>query len=66
MDVQPLIYTTRGNLPIEQLAYSHRWEDAPEYTKFTETYHLGDEVVRESVHVYAKRPLDTGVLQAQL
>lgn len=66
MNEEPLIYTTKGNLPIASLAYSHRWEDAPDYLKFVETYRLGDEIVRESVHVYGKRPLDVGVQQAQL
>lgn len=56
MDV-PLIYTTRGNLPVSSLAYSVRWEDAAEYLKFVETYTLDGEVVRESAHVYAKRGL---------
>lgn len=64
---EPLIYTTKGNLPIASLAYSHRWEDTSDYTKLIETYKLGDEVVRESVHVMGKRPLfELGAEQASL
>lgn len=66
MKTDPLIHTTKGNLPIASLAYSHRWEDTPEYTKFVETYRLGDEVVRESIHVMGKKVLDVGVAQATL
>ncbi len=54
---EPLIYTSRGNLPIASMTYETRWEDAPEYLKFVETYSLNGEVVRESAHVYAKRGL---------
>lgn len=60
---EPLIYTTKGNLPIAQLAYSHRWEDTPDYIKFIETYKLADEVVRESVHVMGKKSLDLAAAQ---
>lgn len=52
----PLIWTTRGNLPLADLAYAVRWEDTPDYIKLIETYTAGDgEVVKESAHVYAKR-----------
>lgn len=54
---EPLIYTTHGNLPIASLALSTAWEDTPDYVKMTETYRLGDEIVRESVHVLARKPL---------
>lgn len=54
---EPLIYTSKGNLPVKDLRYEHAWEDAKEYIKFTERYWLGDEVVKESAHVYQKRGL---------
>jgi hypothetical protein len=53
----PMIYTTKGNLPISDLAYATRWEVTDDYTKLVETYSLGDEVVRESAHVLTKRGL---------
>lgn len=49
---EPLIYTSKGNLPIASLTYSTEWDVQPAYFKFTETYKLGDEVVRQSAHVY--------------
>ena len=51
---EPLIYTSHGNLPASSLTYETAWEDRPEYTKFVERYKLGDEVVKESAHVYSR------------
>ena len=59
MSGEPLIWTTKGNLPIASLGYSHAWEDAPEYLKFSETYTLDGEVVKQSAHVYVKQGAQT-------
>lgn len=61
--MQPLIYTAKGNLPIDNLEYSTTWEDNDSYTKFIETYKLDGEVVRESVHILTRQNLDIGVVQ---
>ena len=53
-DPRPLIWTTKGNLPIQDLRYVTRWEQSDDYVKFVETYFLGDEVVKESCHVMMK------------
>ena len=58
MDDTPLIWTSKGNLPIEALTYEHKWEDSEEYMKFSETYSLDGEVVKQSAHVYKKKGLD--------
>lgn len=63
---EPLIFTTKGNLPEAALTYSHAWEDTADYTKFIETYRLGDEIVKQSIHVMGKRPIDIGLAQASL
>jgi len=63
---EPLIYTARGNLPIDSLQYETRWEDTPDYIKFVEVYRLDGEVVRESAHVYSKRGLLAEPAAAQL
>lgn len=47
----PLIWTSKGNLPIADLRYVHRREDTPGNVVFIEEYFLGDEVVKRSVHV---------------
>ena len=63
---EPLIYTTRGNLPISSLKYSTKWEDTPDYTKLIESYEIDGEVVRQSVHVFGRKPLDLTAQQAQM
>lgn len=59
----PLIYTSHGNLPIDDLDYSTTWEDNDRYTKLIETYKLDGEVVRESVHILTRQNLDLGLVQ---
>jgi hypothetical protein len=51
----PLIYTSRGNLPIASLTRNVRWENTEDYVKFVETYTFEDEVVIENANVLAKR-----------
>lgn len=63
---EPLIYTSRGNLPIASLQYETRWEAAEGYIKFVEVYRLDGEVVRESAHVYSKLGLACEPLAQQL
>lgn len=51
-DSTPLIYTTKGNIPIEGLEYKTKWDHCPDrYVKFVEIYLLDGEVVKESAHV---------------
>lgn len=62
-DEVPLIYTSRGNLPVDALEYKTQWVNTDDYIKFVETYSLNGEVVKESAHVYAKRGISTEALQ---
>ena len=55
MNDEPLIWTSKGNLPISSLKYETYWHDMPETLKFVERYSLGDEIVRESAHIFVKR-----------
>lgn len=48
---EPLIYTSKGNLPLKDLRYVHKREDTPGNVVFVEEYFLGDESVKRSVHV---------------
>jgi len=52
---EPLIYTSKGNLPIASLAYETAWDVNDAYIKFVERYLLGGEVVKESAHVYDRQ-----------
>jgi hypothetical protein len=51
MQDEPLIFTTKGNLPISSLRYVHKREDTPGNVVLVEEYFLGDESVKRSVHV---------------
>ena len=55
--MEPLIYTIKGNVPIASLEYATAWERTDEYVKFVERYTLDGEVVKESAHVLALKPL---------
>ena len=63
----PLIYTSRGNLPVADLTYSVRWENTDDYTKLIEIYTAADgEVVKESAHVLSKRGISSDAVQQTL
>jgi hypothetical protein len=52
--VEPLIYTSRGNLPIASLRVEASWDINRDYIKLVERYvDEAGEVVRESAHVYS-------------
>ena len=63
---EPLIYTSKGNLPITSLEYSHKWEDEETYIKFTETYTLDSEIVKQAVHVIMKTGQQSNIEQEQM
>ena len=47
---QPLIWTSKGNLPVADLTYVPMWEETDDYIKFVETYKLDNEVVKQSAY----------------
>lgn len=53
---EPLIYTSKGNRPIQGLKHEVVWDFGDDFVKLTERYtdEVGD-VVKESAHVYSKR-----------
>lgn len=63
---EPLIYTTKGNIPCKDLRLNPVWEETPDYTKVTVEHFLGDELVRADVYVMSKKPLEIGAAQASL
>jgi hypothetical protein len=48
---EPLIYTTKGNIPVNGLEHKVEWRVEPAQIVFTETYLLNGEVVKQSSHV---------------
>jgi len=64
---EPLIWTSKGNLPVSSLRYETGWHHEPgRYVQFRERYYLGDEVVKESAHVLALSPDATACLAGKL
>lgn len=51
----PLIYTSKGNLPIDLLTYKYWWVDGEEQTEFHEQYLLGSEIVKENAHIMKRK-----------
>lgn len=47
----PLIFTTKGNVPLESLRHEVEWRIDADVVVFIERYFDGDEVVKESTHV---------------
>ena len=53
-DDVPLIWTSKGNVPIDSLKYEVRWDIQPTYYKFVERWiDASGEVVKEGAHVYS-------------
>lgn len=64
---EPLIYTSRGNMPIAALTYQTAWDVQDAYIKFTERYlDSAGEVVRESAHVYDRQGISAQAIAAPL
>lgn len=52
MTTEPLIWTTKGNIPAASLQHCVEWRVTPEQIIFIESYMLGDELVKQSSHVH--------------
>lgn len=46
----PLIFTTKGNIPVSELKQDVEWRFNAGCIVFIERYFLGDEMVKESSH----------------
>ena len=47
----PLIFTTKGNVPLESLRHEVEWRISDEVVIFIERYFNDDDMVKESTHV---------------
>ena len=54
----PLIYTSKGNLPIDVLEERVCWVDNDEETICAHEHWLDDECVKRSVHIYKRQGLN--------
>lgn len=58
MDDEPLIYTSKGNLPVSSLDYKHQWIEDDVAITFVEEYRLQGELVKRSSHARLKKGLE--------
>ena len=63
---EPMIYTSKGNLPEASLRFEPEWTDTKDYTKLSLRYYLGDELVKESAHVLSKQGLGSEAIAQNL
>lgn len=52
----PLIWTSKGNLPADNLRYVTLWQVGDYTIQFVEEYYLGDELVRRNLHIHYRTP----------
>jgi hypothetical protein len=66
MDV-PLVWTSKGNLPVDELQHEVEWEVKDDYIKLSERYKLASgEIVKESAHVYSRMGVTGEAVSASL
>jgi hypothetical protein len=58
---EPLIYTTKGNLPVASLEYRHQWTEDDVAITFIEEYLLDGEVVKRNSHARLKKGLEMAI-----
>ena len=59
----PLIWTSKGNVPIDSLRYEHEWREDDQYIFFLERWFDGEELVKNNTHGYVKQGVTMGGAQ---
>lgn len=63
MTEEPLIFTSKGNLPEASLEHLTAWHEDENIIVFKETYLLNGEIVKESAHVRVKQGIESSAAQ---
>lgn len=58
---EPLVHTTKGNVPLSSLQYKHTWEEDEVAITFIEEYFMDGELVRRNAHSRLKKGLDAAI-----
>ena len=66
MNEEPLIWTSKGNVPLASLTYKHQWIDNPGEIVLLEQWFDGEELVKNHVHMLATKQLTMGGEQAAM
>jgi hypothetical protein len=65
MNDEPLIWTSKGNVPLASLTYAHQWIDNEDRIVLMESWtDASGELVKNNVHMLAKKQLTMGGEQA--
>lgn len=59
MTDEPLIWTSKGNLPVSSLGHTVEWDVQDDHIRFSEIYTLDGEVVKQSQHNYLPKGLQS-------
>lgn len=63
---KPMLWTSMGHLPYEDLVYESGWEEGDAHVKFWERWtHQGVEV-KSNAHVYIKRGIESTAVQEKM
>jgi len=63
----PLMYCSKGNVPVASLTYTKDWEINDTYFQFREFWHDAQgELVKNNVHMYMREGITIGGSQAGL
>jgi hypothetical protein len=62
---EPLIFTSKGNMKLADLDYTHYWLEDQVAITFVEEYRLkdSDEIVKRNAHARLKQGLDSAIQQ---
>lgn len=60
---EPLIWTSKGNLPLSNLECRRYWQENEDSITLVEEYWLGEECVKRGAHVRLKRGAPIGAMQ---
>lgn len=57
-DEVPLIWTSKGNLPLAELEHKVEWQVTADYVTFVSIHRYQGEIVRREPHILALKSLD--------
>ena len=62
----PVMFTAKGNIPLDAMRYETEWTADIHYVMFSERWFLDEELVKSNSHCYGANPLvsETSVQQS--
>ncbi len=63
---KPVLWTSKGHIPYEELVYESGWEEGEQHVKFWERWTKDGEEVKSNAHVYIKRGIGAQAVQQEM